>query len=106
MLMRRDLVLHGFDPFFFALAPIRPEAAGARLGGDQVELWWTIQLQAHDERFGYNLEAGHCRTSGAQFRDRERKLMRSKSRKYELLKGVDMYDPIHPALLGTWVRGS
>lgn len=106
MLMRRDLVLHGFDPFFFALPPVRLPDPGIPVAANLVELWWTIQLQAHDERFGYNLEAGHFRTGGAQFRDRERKLMRPNSRKYELLEGVDMYDPIHPALLGTWVRGS
>jgi len=106
MLMRRDLVLHGFDPFFFALAPIRPESVGIRLGGDQVEHWWAARLQSIDERYGYNLEAGHRRTAGALFRDRERKLMRSISQKYVLLDGVALYDPIHSDLLGSWLRGS
>lgn len=106
MLMRRDLVLHGFDPFFFALPRVSLPESGIPVAENQVELWWTVQLQAHDERFGFNLEAGHCRTTGALFRDRERKLMRSSSQKYVLLDGVDMYDPIHPDLLGTWVRGS
>lgn len=106
MLMRRDLVLHGFDPFFFVLAPIRPEAVGLRLGGDQVEHWWAVRLQAIDEFNGYNLEAGRRRTKGSLLRDREVKLMRPTSRKYVLLGGVDLYDPIHPDLLGTWVRGS
>ncbi|MDQ5879095.1 MAG: hypothetical protein QG638_1830, partial [Pseudomonadota bacterium] len=47
-------------------------------------------LQAHDERYGYVSEAGHCRTSGARFRDRERKLVRPGSGKYMFLDGVDI----------------
>lgn len=106
MLMRRDAELNGIDAFFLVLyladaaEPRRPSMI------DMMEVWWVIQLRAHDERWGYNLEAGHRRTTGALFRDRERKLMRSRSGKYELLDGVHMYDPIHPDLLGSWVRGS
>lgn len=106
MLMRRDAEVNGFDAFYFALQLDAGADAGLPSTSNQIELWWTIQLLAHDESRGYNLEAGRFRTSGALFRDRERKLMRPNSRKYELLAGVDMYDPIHPEILGTWVRGS
>ena len=106
MLMRRDAEVSGIDPFFFALRLDGMEDPERELLIDRVEIWCVVQLRAHDERWGYNLEAGHRRTAGALFRDRERKLMRSRSRKYELLDGVHMYDPIHPELLSTWVRGS
>lgn len=106
MLMRRDAELNGIDPFFWVLQLDENADLGPPNMIDRMEVWWVIQFRAHDERWGYNLEAGHRRTTGALFRDRERKLMRSKSRKYELLDGVHMYDPIHPELLSTWVRGS
>ena len=106
MLMRRDAEVSGIDPFFFALRLDGMEDPEWELLIDNVEIWCVVQLRAHDERWGYNLEAGHRRTTGALFRDRERKLMRNRSRKYELLDGVHMYDPIHPDLLGTWMRGS
>jgi len=104
-LMRRDAEVNGFDAFFFVLAVDVDIEAAQRWSANSTEIWWTVQLQAHDERFGYNLEAGHRRTAGALFRDRERKLMRANSGKYELLQGVDMYDPINPMLLATWIRG-
>jgi hypothetical protein len=52
------------------------------------------------------MNAGGCRTMGAQFRDRERKLMRRNSGKYCLLPWVQLYAPINMAMLASWVRGS
>lgn len=102
--MRRDANLHGIDPFFFVLR--LDGVADLARQMNKIEIWFVVQFRSHDERYGYNLEAGRHRTTGALFRDRERKLMRGNSRKYSLLPGVDMYDPIDPALLSTWVRGS
>jgi hypothetical protein len=106
--MRRDADRYGGDVYFyFAL-----ELVGATLSTNlkaelnRRELWWVVQLQAHDERYGYVSEAGHCRTKGARFRDRERKLVRPGSDKYRFLVGVDIYDPIDVGLLDTWVPGS
>ena len=106
LLMRRDAALHGMDAFFFVLRLDGVADLARPRQMDKIEVWFVIQFRSHDERLGYNLEAGHHRTTGAMFRDRERKLMRGNSRKYALLPGVDMYDPIHPALLSSWVRGS
>ena len=107
MLMRRDTLLHGAEAFFFFA--VRLDGIGdldkprTRHG---IEVWLTAQFCAHDERYGYNQEAGHHPTKAARFRDRERKLMRGNSRKYVLLDGVDIYDPIHPDLLSRWVPGN
>ena len=105
--MRRDAVLYGHGVFFFFAFRIDAfEAAGRKAHLDNLEIWFCAQLCAHDERFGYNLEAGHARTQAARFRDRERKLMRRNSEKYELLPGIDMYDPINLELLRSWLPGS
>lgn len=106
--IRRDVKRHGANAFFFMVLELAVAAGdGARERQlNQLETWWVVQLQAHDERYGYNLEAGGYRTLGAQFRDRERKLMRRNSSKYCLLPWVDMYDPINIAMLASWLPGS
>lgn len=106
MLMRRDATLQGLDAFYFALQldGIADTQGPANL--NQIEVWFALQLGANDERRGYNQEAGHHRTRAARFRERERKLMRYNSCKYELLEGVNLYDAIHPGLLSSWVPGS
>lgn len=103
--MRRDAVRYGGDVYFyFALELVgAPLTTNLKAVLNRRELWWVVQLQAHDERYGYVSEAGHCRTRGARFRDRERKLIRVNSRGYCLLPGVDLYDAIHPGLLASWV---
>jgi len=106
--IRRDVEKYGADLFFyFALKEVvvKPgENLTHKLDG--CELWWVRQFQACDERYGYNAEAGHCRTVGSKFRDREKKLMRYNSDKYCLLPGVDLYDSIDHALLASWLPGS
>lgn len=106
-LLRRDAAVHGADTFFF-LAP-RIEAiadSGRNSHLNNIELWFAVQLRAHDECCGYSQEIAHYPTRGSRFRDRERKLMRPNSRKYELLPGTDIYDPIKKELLDSWVPGS
>lgn len=105
MLMRRDAQVNGFQPFFFAVQLEGLSDPSRSIDFDQIEVWLVTKFRAHEENFGYNLEAGHNRTTGALFRDRERKLMRSNSDKYQMLPWVDMYDPIHPDLLLSWIRG-
>ena len=106
--IQRDIDRHGADAFFYMVLELAietdPKTRQREL--NQLEIWWVVQLRAHDERFGYNAEEGGLRTKGARLRDRERKLMRLNSRKYELLPWVDMYDPIHPGFLATCVLGS
>ena len=106
--IRRDVERHGANAFFFMVLELATAPEGrARLRElNQLETWWAVQLKAHDEQFGYNAEAGGLRTKGARLRDRERKLMRCNSGKYELLPWVDFHDPIHPVLLASWVAGS
>ena len=108
MRIRRDVQVHGADAFFFMVLERVDLTATENLQRElnQLEVWWVVQLQAHVEHRGYNFEAGGCRTSGARFRDRERKLMRRNSDKYCLLPHVDMYDAIDPGLLASWVTGS
>ena len=108
MRVARDVKNHGAYTFVYCVLEHVTVPAGGNLKYklNQRELWWVVQVQAHDERYGYNLEAGGYRTRGAQFRDRERKLMRRNSGKYCLLPWVDMYDPINMTMLATWVRGS
>lgn len=108
MRIRRDVQRHGANAFFYCALELVTVAAGADLAHElrRRELWWARQFQAHDERYGYNLDAGGYRTRGAALRDRERKLMRLNSSKYRLLPWVDMYDPISTALLASWVPGS
>ncbi len=107
MLLRRDLLAFGADAFFFfALRVDGLSQEEDKRQGFMTEIWFAVQLRSHDERYGYNLEVGHHRTRAARFRDRERKLMRRNSWKYELLPGVDLYDPIASSLLQTWVSGS
>lgn len=84
----------------------RKGTRGLDLHLDQVEVWLTRQLYSHDERYGYNSEAGHHRSKAARFRDRERKLLKSARGKYELLPGVDLRDPINPVMLASWLPGS
>lgn len=106
--MRRDAERYGSDVyFFFALEElvIGPNTKIKR-ELNRLELWWVVQFQAHVEQFGYVAEAGRCRTRGSRFRDREAKLMRPNSKKYALLPGVDLYDPINQELLASWVPGS
>ena len=106
-LMRRDAVLHGADAFFFfGLRLDAIAATDSRLHRDKIEIWFAVQLGSCDERVGYNLELGGHPTTATRLRNRELKLMRRNSGKYALLRGVDLYDTINPALLSTWVPGS
>lgn len=106
--IRRDVEKHGADTFFYLALQEVVVTPGVNLNHklDNLELWWVIQFQAHDERYGYNAEAGRSRTLGSRFRDREKKLMRYNSDKYRLLPGVDLCDPINHLLLASWVPGS
>ena len=106
--MRRDAQRHGADVYSYIALELLEIGAQTNVTRElnKRELWWVVQFQAHVEQFGYVSEAGHCRTRGSRFRDRERKLMRRNSGKYELLPGVDICDPIHPGLLEWWVPGS
>ena len=105
MRVRRDVERHGVCAFFFMVLELAIDARGRSRERqlNQLETWWAVQLKAHDEQFGYNADAGGLRTKGARLRDRERKLMRFNSRKYELLPWVNLYDPIHPILLNSWI---
>lgn len=106
--IRRDVEKHGADTFFYLALQVVVVTPGVNLKHklDNLELWWVLQFQAHDECYGYNAEAGRCRTMGSRFRDREKKLMRYNSDKYHLLPGVDLCDPINHLLLASWVPGS
>lgn len=108
MRIRRDAERYGADTYFYyALQAmvVNPEKPLKRVL-NRSEVWWVVQLQAHDERYGYVSEAGGCRTRGSRLRDREAKLLRPSSQKYALLPGVDLYDPINHELLASWVPGS
>jgi group I intron endonuclease len=107
MRIRRDAERYGADVFFFFVLEVLVVTTNTRVKRDLnlLELFWVRQFQSHDERYGYNAEAGGYRTKSARFRDRERKLMRRNSEKYELLPRVDMYDLINPELLNSWVPG-
>lgn len=105
--MQRDCKVHGVDAFFF-MAPDFDLSAEVRRDEwemDKIEVWLVRQLRAYDEQYGYNSEAGHRRTKAAQYRDRERKLLKGKRQRYELLPGVDLREPINPTLLASWVPG-
>lgn len=106
--IRRDVEKHGAETFFFFTLEEVTVAPGVNLKDklDRREIWWVLQLQSHDERYGYNAEAGRCRTRASRLRDRETKLMRYNSDKYRLLPGVDLSDPIDHVLLASWVPGS
>ena len=108
MRIRRDAQRHGADTFFFMTLELAHSDVGlARVRQlNRLEAWWVVQLKAHDERYGYNAEAGGLRTKGARLRDRERKLIRPNSGKYELLPSVDIYDPINPDFLLSWQPGN
>jgi hypothetical protein len=108
MRMRRDADRYGPDVWtYLALAVVdATDVTNLARQLDRLEVFWVVQLQAHDEVHGYVSEAGHCRTRGARFRDRERKLLRSSSEKYELLPTTDINDPISETLLSAWVPGS
>lgn len=106
MFMRRDVAIHGADAFFFFALHVADSYDRVKPSDlEGAELWFMIQFRSHDERYGYNLEGIHQRTRAARFRDRERKLMRGNSKKYSLLPGIDIYEPIHRDLLGSWVQG-
>jgi hypothetical protein len=105
-LLRRDAARFGRDAFFFVAPRLDGMGqAGRTQGLDLLEIWFAVQLGANDEQQGYVLGAGHHPTRSTRFRERERKLLRPKSRKYALLAGVDIFDAIHPALLRSWVPG-
>jgi hypothetical protein len=106
--LRRDVAISGGSNFFFfAICHDAIEVKGRFESHlNKLEVWCTEQMNAHDEQYGYNFEAGGKRTFASRFRDRERKLMRGNSMKYYLLPGVDLYDPINPQLLASWVPGS
>lgn len=108
MRVERDVKSHGAHTFFYCVLEHVTVPAGGNLRDElnQRELWWVVQFQAHDERCGYNLEAGGYRTLGARFRDRERKLMRRNSGKYCLLPWVEIYAPINMVMLTSWVPSS
>ena len=60
--MRRDAMLHGYNAFFFFAFRIDAFAGSDRKSHlDNLEIWFCALLCAYDERFGYNLEAGHSR---------------------------------------------
>ena len=107
MLLRREAKLMGAGVFFFFELNYYSNDKDMRKAepSDNLEIWWAVQLNAHDERYGYNLEAGGHRTTASRFRDRERKLLKSHNCNYDLLPGVDLWDPINPALLASWVPG-
>lgn len=106
VLMRRDAQKYGASAFFFFAIDVSGIADTNRASVlNKIEVWFSVQLASHDEVDGYNLEVGHQRTMASRFRERERKLLRRNSSKYALLAGVDLYDPIHPELLGSWVPG-
>lgn len=104
MRIRRDVEAHGADAFFFFVLEIlvTTPTTKAKRNLNLLELYWVRQFQSHDERFGYNAEAGGYRTKAARLRDRERKLLRRNSGKFELLPGVDINDSINPELLASW----
>ena len=106
--MRRDAQRHGADVYTYVTLELLEIGTQTNVKRElnKRELWWVVQFQAHVEQFGYVSEAGHCRTRGSRLRDRERKLLRPNSQKYELLPGVDICDPIHAGLLESWVPGS
>lgn len=108
MRMRCDAQRYGPDAWtYLALAVVDAvDVTNLARHLDRLEVFWVVQLQAHDEAHGYVSEAGHCRTMGARLRDRERKLLRRGSDKYELLPGIDINDPISALLLSAWVPGS
>lgn len=104
MLVRRDAERYGPDAFFFFSLSIDGVGESPRpIQVNNIEIWFAVQFCAHDERYGYNLVVGGHPTRATRFRNREQKLMRSRSRKYELLEGVDIYDPIAPDLLTSWI---
>lgn len=106
--IRRDAQIHGADSFFcYTLECLNPTGRiRLKIKLKARELWWVQQLHVHDERYGYNLDAGGRRTPATRFRDSERKLMRSNSRKYVLLPWTDFHAPINTDLLHSWLPGS
>jgi hypothetical protein len=108
MRIRRDAEIHGADSFFYCVLERihHPNKRSLQVQLTTRELWWVMQFNALDERYGYNLDAGGSRSPAARFRDRERKLMRGNSRKYVILPSTDMHAPINTALLNSWIPGS
>lgn len=106
MLMRKHLQQYGIGAFFFFVLQEYPDDGTKTWRGylHGSEFWWVLHMASHDERYGYNSEAGHIRTPAALFRDYERRLMWGSRPIYQLLPGVDRYDPIHPDILTTWCR--
>lgn len=101
-LLRRDLALHG--PTNFDIVPLEVFEADEPDLIDklaQAEVNWTRQLAADIESHGYNCMVGNSWTDSARLRDSERKYMRK--RRYALLPGVDLYDPIKEELARSWI---
>lgn len=96
MRLRLDAIRFGVDAFvcFPLELLVGVTAQGIRHHLNRREIWWVRRMRADDEQYGYVAEAGRCRSPASQFRDRERKLMRGNSRKYQLLPWVNVYDPI------------
>jgi hypothetical protein len=102
----RDLRSFGVEAFFFLLLEKCPEKHELSVTRylKRREGWWAHQLLTLHEATGYNLEAGGFRSRASRFRDHERKLMRDRSRKYQLLPGVNPNDPVNQTLLASWQR--
>lgn len=67
------------------------------------EIWLAMAAQAYEDSGGYTQRtAQNC--IAASFRERERKLMRSRSRKYVLLSKVDLRARIPKILLETFCK--
>lgn len=102
----RDLRQHGSGAFIFLALELCPPCEGRnhRIALQDRERWWAEQLLSLDEGTGYNLEAGGVRSPASRFRDHERKLIRARVPKYQLLPLTDAAAPIDPALLTSWLN--
>ena len=102
----RDLRVFGLEAFMFLLLESCPENLEVSVKGylKRREGWWAQQLMTLHEDTGYNLEAGGVRSPASRFREHERKLMRDRSRKYQLLPNVNLNSPLNYLLLTSWQR--
>lgn len=107
-LIRRSVKEFGIAAFSFDVLEVLPFAAG--FDGRELltlrEEYWALKFNALDERHGFNFKAGRQSSLGYRFRDRERKLMRQTSMRYQLLPWVDTDAPIEFSLLASWDRGN
>lgn len=88
----------------FAIFPLQTVPRDhPRIDGElrALEEVWIYAFNADIEGNGHNSAVKGRWTDGARFRDTERKYMRR--RRYFLLDGVHLYDPIDHDLLRTWV---